>query len=331
MKWRFILVVVILLIMISLAAAAPNVTAANKVRIKESFKNNTFLPITSGTTCSAIWGGNCSEGPPESFKNTFDACGTGSGQDESINEMYLNQSQYLLGSTVEVTCSVMIWEIMKMALNETDMGNGCEWGWTGDRVGIYYKSPNSAWLRMNYSSQAYSCFNYSASFPLDNVAGVHQIRCLIGYKTNPNDECPPSADYYDADDINFSVLPPYISITLENAPIDFGDNANPGSTTNAINNPLTIRVDSNIRFNITTQANSDVFLSESGTDSFPVGNMQWQTSLSSQLIQYTLSPALVYSNQAAGIFSLYHKLTVPNAQPQGSYSSDITITALAAS
>jgi len=339
MRGKFILAVAVLIIFISiislsLVASAPNVTAPqNKTRIKESFKNNTFITFPSAISCSSFWGGDCSEGPPESFKNTLDECDTGFGEDESINEMWLNQTQYLLGSEVEVTCNVMIWQIMAMAINNTEMNDsGCEYGWLQDRMGIYYRnSSTSLWVRKNYSSQVYSCFNYSARFPLDLVEGEHQIRCVTGHRIPPNDACA-SGNFYDHDDISFSVLPPYISITLDNAPIDFGDNANPGSLDyNAINNPLTIRVDSNIRFNITTKADSADFISGSNPlDTFPVSKMKWRTSPSNPLTSYTTSEQLVYSNEVAGNFPLYHTISIPPAQPEGAYSADITITALQA-
>ena len=158
------------------------------------------------------------------------------------------------------------------------------------------------------------------------VDGVHEIRCNTGYRISPTSACA-TGDYYDNDDVNFTVIPEYISITLENSPIDFGDSANPGSDVAAVNNPLIITIDTNVNFDITTKANSTEFTS--GEDTFPVSNMNWQTSLSSPLTSYTTEEAEVYSNQASpgGDFNIYHRLSVPTAQAPGSYNVGVVITA----
>jgi hypothetical protein len=324
MKRGFVLIIAISIIFMSLISliGAP-LAAGSKERIKQDFKSATSLLFLNPTTCSMIWGGNCSEGPPESFKNTFDSCSTGFGGDESINEIYLNQSYLLFGSQIEIICNVMIWGIMNMS------DAGCGWGWNGDRLGIYYRNSSTAeWVRKAHFSQVYSCENYSVSFVPDLVEGEHQIRCNTGYKISPNAACA-SGDYYDNDDVSFSYYAPFISITLSNAPIDFGDNANPGSTTDAINNPLIVEVDSNINFDITTKADDAEFTSGTGTDSFPVSNMKWQTSPSSPLTSYSTTEELVYSNERAGDFNIYHKLSVPPAQAPGTYTADVIITAKA--
>jgi hypothetical protein len=272
------------------------------------------------TTCSMIWEGNCSEGPPESFKNTFDACDTGFGGDESINEVYVNTSSVLVGNQIEVKCEVMIWGIM-------EQGYGCGYGWKKDKLYIYYRNSSTAQWKMKYSfvQQIGSCMNYSVAFVPDSVAGVHQARCLDGYDI-PQAECA-SGDFYDNDDVNFTVYAEFISVTIaEGAPIDFGTNANPGSVDfPAVNNPLIITVDSNIHFDITTKADDTDFTS--AEDSFPISNMKWQLTPTSPLFSYSTSEATVYSNKTWGNFSMYHKITIPNGQKQGTYSADIVITA----
>jgi hypothetical protein len=332
MKRGFVLIVAVLIIFMSLASvAADPLAAGNKSKIKEPTgqgKNST-LEMPFPVTCSMIWEGNCSEPPPESFDNTFDSCDNGFGGDESINEVYINQSYLLFGSTLEATCNVMMWGVMGMN------SAGCEWGWQGDRLNILYRNSSSEpWRKMSSINQVYSCFNYSIIFFPDNVTGVHQLRCAIGYKINPNAECA-NGDFYDNDDINFTVLsefPPqeYISITLSGGtPIDFGDDATPGTTDiPAINNPLTITIDSNVNFDITTRANSSVFTSSTEpTDSFPSSNMKWQTSPSSPLMPYLTEEQIVYSNELAGTFNMYHLLSIPLAQPPGLYSTGVIITA----
>jgi hypothetical protein len=276
----------------------------------------------SPTTCSMIWGGNCSEGPPESFKNTYDNCSTGAGGDESINEVYLNTSSLLIGQSITVTCNVMIWGIMRQ-------GYGCNYGWQGDGLNIYYRNNSTAaWQRKYQVSQVYSCNNYSVSFVPDSVEGVQQARCIIGYRLNPNAECG-GGSYFDNDDVNFSVYSQFISITLSSGvPIDFGSSANPGSNVNATNNPLIISVDTippNVNFDITTRANSTDFISS--TNNFPVSNMKWALTPSSSPVSYSTSDATVYSNRTAGNFTMYHQLSVPAGQQPGTYNAEVVITA----
>ena len=322
MKRGFVLAIAIFVIFaILLSLVSAPLAAPGKTRIKTISTPPLQVNMSSPTTCSMIWGGNCSEGPPESFKNTFDSCDTGFGNDESINEVYINQSSVFQGNSISVTCNVMMWGIMN------DSAYGCGYGWQQDRLNIYYRNSSSAdWVRKFHVSQVYSCENYSVSFAPDLIDGIHEIRCITGYRISNNAACG-SGDFYDNDDINFTVYSEFISITIsEGTPIDFGNNANPGSTNiAAINNPLVITVDSNINFDITTKSNSDSFTS--GTNSFPVSNMKWQTSLSSPLTPYSTTETLVYSDKTPGIFDIYHKLSIPNGQKQGTYTTGVVITA----
>jgi len=327
MKRGFIFIIAIFIIFMSFVLV-------NCEEDKIAVKDDSFIPKENApgefapmfmtglpsppTTCSIIWNGNCSEGPPESFKNTFDSCSTGLGGDENINEVHLNQTLVLAGNSINVTCDVMIWGIM------SDPRYGCGYGWQGDGLNIFYRnSPTGTWVRKRQISQVYSCESYSLNFVPDSVDGVHQVRCIIAYRLGPNDACG-SGDFYDNDDVNFSVYSEYISVTISGgAPIDFGS-PNPGSNVNALNNPLVVTVDSNVHFDITTRANSSVFASE--TDSFPVSNMKWQT-VSSPATPYSTSEATVFSDRTAGNFNLYHELSIPPGQKQGTYSAGIVLTA----
>lgn len=343
MKRGFVLIIAVFIILaiiissISLVSAPPH----NKVKVKDLLgtgQNNT-IPMASPFTCSQAWGGDCSEQPPESFDNTFDSCDNGFGTDESINEIYLNQSEYVFGDRIIGMCNIMIYGIMALALNDSTMGDGCEWGWQGDKLNILYRnSPTGEWTKVDGYSQVFSCLDYSFNFPVDNVAGVHQVRCAIGYKLGPNDECG-EGQFYDNDDINFTVYsePQYISITISGGtPIDFGDSNVPEPQQNqpAVNNPLQITIDSNFNFDITAKSDSPDFVSASNpSDTFPVSSMQWATGnpISSPLTPYTTSEAIVYQNEFVNkiptVFPIYHTITVPQRQVAGTYNAGITITA----
>ncbi len=150
------------------------------------------LPPTQPTTCSETWDGDCAEGPPETFDNTFDDCSIGAGADESIDEVRLDKIEMNFGEEIEVTCDVIIKSL------------SCGQGWTGDNLYIYYRnSPTGTWQKKYDVSQVYSCFNYSVKFIPDNLEGEHQVRCIAGWNV-PESECG-SGSYYDNDDANFFV------------------------------------------------------------------------------------------------------------------------------
>jgi len=150
------------------------------------------LPPTQPTTCSEVWGGDCSEGPPETFDNTFDDCSIGAGGRESIDEVHLSKKEVNFGEEVEVTCDVIVKTL------------DCGWGYTGDNLYIYYRnSPTGTWEKKHYISQVYSCYNYSIKFVPDNIEGEHQVRCITGYNISEA-ECG-SGTYHDNDDTNFFV------------------------------------------------------------------------------------------------------------------------------
>jgi CBS domain-containing protein len=51
--------------------------------------------ISSNRTCTGIWGFDCGAGPPEDGDNTFDACDTGAGNDESVEEIMSRDVVYV--------------------------------------------------------------------------------------------------------------------------------------------------------------------------------------------------------------------------------------------
>ena len=70
------------------------------------------LPPSEMTTCSEVWGGDCSEAPAESFDNTFDDCSSGKGGMESIGEVYIDKSSVEFGEEITVTCYFDIMKIL---------------------------------------------------------------------------------------------------------------------------------------------------------------------------------------------------------------------------
>ena len=156
------------------------------------------------TTCSEIWGFDCGANPDND--NTFDNCDNTAGEDEHIEEIYLDKNKVGFGEEVEVKCEVMIDSIM------ANPSYGCGWGYTGDNLYIYYRnSPTGTWQKKHYVSQVYSCDKYSIKFVPDNVEGEHQVRCITGYQLSES-ECG-SGSAYDNDDANFSVVKDIIPTT----------------------------------------------------------------------------------------------------------------------
>ncbi len=301
------------------------------------------LPVFPPTTCSQIWGGNCCEGPPESFDNTFDNCNYGAGYNDStsINEIFVDKSALFVGNAITITCNVLLKDRMRdlaVSSNASTMdaapaAANCRCNnpshlsnkhCAGGSLYVYYKSPaTDAWVRKYFQSPVITCENYSVSFIPDSVSGEHQARCVIGYDI-PETPCP-NTTYYDVDDVNFTVYSEFISITLSNTPINFG-NVDMNTTKPALNNPLIISVDSNVNFDITTKANGD-FRNDAGYI-FPVSNMRWATSnVAARPVPYTLNESRVYSNRTSGNFTMLHYLSIPVGQRAGTYSTEVVITA----
>jgi len=149
------------------------------------------LPPSEMTTCSEVWGGDCS-GAPGSFDNTFDDCSSGAGGLESIGEVYIDKSSVEFGEEVTVACYFDI------------INSNCGTVYPNDNLYIYYRNSSSgAWQKKYHKSSVHSCQNYSTSFFPDNVEGEHQVRCIAEYELNEG-ECG-DGSWFDNDDANFSV------------------------------------------------------------------------------------------------------------------------------
>jgi hypothetical protein len=127
------------------------------------------------------------------------------------------------------------------------------------------------------------------------------------------------------------IINQFISVTLTSgSPIDFG-NMDPGqSLKNATNNPLNITIGSetNVDFTISTKANSTTF--KSGSNTFAVGNLNWNDDSFATKTNYTTSDVAVYSTQTSPReYSIYHELAIPTPQKAGDYNVGVIITAAA--
>lgn len=126
----------------------------------------------------------------------------------------------------------------------------------------------------------------------------------------------------------------FMSITLLNAPVDFGE-MNPGEVNKydvGYTGPLTVRIEpaTNVAVNIFTRANDAVFRSEN--NSFLVDYMQW--AINPGFIpthNYQMVDNLVTTGTAGNDYPIYHRMHVPIAQPSGFYTVGITITAVQSS
>ncbi len=123
----------------------------------------------------------------------------------------------------------------------------------------------------------------------------------------------------------------FLSITLSNTPVDFG-NMNPGEgPINANTNqgyPLIVTVgnESNIDASISARANNPVFAS--GSDTFPVSRMEWSSTGAGSWTAYSTSDATVCAPVSpGGSCNIYHRISIPPGQAAGSYSVGITISA----
>ena len=121
----------------------------------------------------------------------------------------------------------------------------------------------------------------------------------------------------------------FLSITLYNTPVDFG-NMDPGQSKEAVNDPLIVSIDSNIDFDISVKADNNEFKSKS--NSFSISNLQWNTINFFPGTSYTRKYVIAYAGQTSPRnYSIYHRLTIPPAQTAGDYDAAITISASKAS
>ncbi|RLG19127.1 hypothetical protein DRN63_00285 [Nanoarchaeota archaeon] len=122
----------------------------------------------------------------------------------------------------------------------------------------------------------------------------------------------------------------FISATLFNVPIQFG-NLNPGTTNQeATNNPLEVQVggETNVNYNITLNGTSD-FVND--TNTFSISNLEFNTT-SLDWTSYELNvEKTAYANQPAPAGtpvnnSIWHRISVPAGQIAGTYTANITVT-----
>ena len=144
---------------------------------------------------------------------------------------------------------------------------------------------------------------------------------------------PPPAQPVSVPTIASVTVPEYISMTLLNVPIDFGI-MNPGEINKydvGYTGPLTVHIgeETNVNVGILTRANDTMFRSE--MNSFLVSNMKW--SINSNFIpahDYQTFDNLVTIGTSGNDYPIYHRLAIPLAQQEGTYSVGITITGIQA-
>ncbi|MCW1303197.1 MAG: hypothetical protein QW507_01290 [Candidatus Nanoarchaeia archaeon] len=121
----------------------------------------------------------------------------------------------------------------------------------------------------------------------------------------------------------------YISATLFNVPIQFGD-LNPGTSGQlAINNPMQIQIggETNVPYNITLEGTSNFV---SGSYTFSISNLEFNTT-TTQWTQYELNvekdaytnlppPGGTPVNQ-----SVWHRISVPAGQVAGTYVGNLMV------
>jgi hypothetical protein len=142
-------------------------------------------------TCTDYWGFDCGTGPPESGgDNTFDSCSNGAGNDESVEEIYLNVTSVHPGDSIEVTCEYDPYR-------------------RNDDLFIWYHNGNS-WIKLyeELDTGSGDIINRSVIFTANSNIGEHWVRCGLIYGTgSDSDECMDSgSSYYDNDDLKFEVV-----------------------------------------------------------------------------------------------------------------------------
>ena len=154
-------------------------------------------PISSDNTtqeCSSFWGFDCGYGPPETGDNTFDDCPSGTGQDESVENIWINGTIFRPGDPVQVTCE----------FDTYDTAHDQEYIW-------YYNG--TGWKKLWEGDVGNNVVaNKTVTFTPDSVYGTQWVRCIIDYDPE-GDYCANSGDYYDNDDLSFKVYPKILNIS----------------------------------------------------------------------------------------------------------------------
>jgi len=119
----------------------------------------------------------------------------------------------------------------------------------------------------------------------------------------------------------------FISITVDDATMDFGP-VNPGTTGNVpSNDPLVITIGSetNINYQVTVISDAATF---TGPGTLNDENLMWSTDQTTYTGYDNTSEAQVATGgPGGGSHNLYHRLDVPGGTTAGTYSLGITITA----
>ena len=130
----------------------------------------------------------------------------------------------------------------------------------------------------------------------------------------------------------------FLSITTDKSTITFS-NMNPGSDNMAASdNPITVTVGAETNVNVDVETKADTpanFCTDystcdgTGTNyKFPVSNMEWSVTSEGTYADYTTGSVDVCTGKIASeTCTLYHRISIPDAQEAGTYTTGITITA----
>ena len=142
-------------------------------------------------TCSQAWGFDCGELCSFEQDNTYDSCNNCNQTDERINEIYLNATSVLGFEYIRAIC-----EYYTSEKSDSEMY-------------VYYRnSTTSSWQPKCAGSTSgidLTIRNWTpCDIRVDNVAGEHQVRCIINYEGT--DSSCQIGSWFDHDDVNFSVI-----------------------------------------------------------------------------------------------------------------------------
>ena len=167
------------------------------------FENRSWLfaidPLLGGSTrtCSDTFGSDCSLWPATSEgDNTFDTCPTsvGGASDEHVDEVSISSDIVYFGDTINVTCDFDPFS-------------------AGTEEYIYYYNTTN-WIQL-YSGSAPdgNVHSITQSIQVSNVSGTHYARCIIDWD-GENDFCAETGQYYDNDDVSFTVISEFLDVAL---------------------------------------------------------------------------------------------------------------------
>jgi hypothetical protein len=148
----------------------------------------------SQRTCTNVWGYDCDG----TFDDTYDSCPTG-GEDAltDVTDIYLNATVVRPGETIEVKCEYR-----------------CDTSGSVDNTYIYYRNSSSGTWRdvtLDTKCDSTTLYNETIELTLDNIEGVHQIRCIVDRDDLESTACAEdggtgsNTDDFDNDDINITI------------------------------------------------------------------------------------------------------------------------------